>query len=421
MGIKNTQLNVCQPVKILFVEANLDGTVGGSHLLLLDLIKYLDIRRFTPSVVFFQDNSLLREFQKISEVIIFDKTNRLNIKKHLPRFMMELSYIKYICILFQKIFNFVAHQIPDFFKTLYFLKRQQIDIVHMNNAPYLADWVIACKILGIKCIAHLRGNWVADPINKYFVRHYDSIIAMSNWVTDFMRAQGVPTDNFIVIYDGIDMKMVSSEKITMLGGIETSELIGTQRTIGVVGNIIHWKGQHVLIEAMKLLKPSIPDLRCFIVGDTPSIDEDQKYFKMLKGKVEKYGLDENVIFTGFIRDIYAVVNCFDILVHTSTEPEPFGRVILEGMILEKPVIATAHGGPLEIIENGVSGFLVRPNNPDELAENIRHLLSNPELMNIVGKEAKKRVTELFDMEQTAKKIEALYQQLLDKSHQNTFE
>jgi len=402
-----------KPKKLLFIEANLDGTIGGSHLLLLDLIKFLDRKKFDPYVVFFQENTLIPEFKAICPVFVFNKMNRLNIRKRFPSMISRTRLLFGAMILFQKMFNIMVYFIPDLVKTIWFLWKNHIDLVHMNNAPYLPDWLIICKLLGIKCIAHLRGNWVAKPLSRRLVRHYDAVISMSNSVTNFMRGQGVETKNFVVIYDGIDIGAV--KEIRERNGEQSSKKKGSdqQVVLGVVGNIKPWKGQHVLIEAIGLLKPSFPSVKCLIVGDVSNLKEDQAYFERLNELVRQYGLEKNVVFTGFRKDVYDVVSGFEILVHTSVEPEPFGRVILEGMILRKPVIATAHGGPLEIIDDNINGYLVAPNSPERLAERIEYLIRNPDIREKIGEQAKKRVEESFDMKKNVKEIELLYRRLLN--------
>jgi len=102
------------------------------------------------------------------------------------------------------------------------------------------------------------------------------------------------------------------------------------------------------------------------------------------------------------------------LVHTSVFPDPLGRVILEGMIFRKPVIATNHGRPVETIEDGVSGFLVETGNPMALAEKISFLLGKKEIAIRIGENARKRVEEKFSIGNNVKKIEDVYTSLLER-------
>ena len=126
----------------------------------------------------------------------------------------------------------------------------------------------------------------------------------------------------------------------------------------------------------------------------------------------KYNLEKYVLFTGFRKDIYNIINSLDIIVHTSILPEPFGRVLLEGMILRKPVIATNQGGPLEIIEDGVSGLLVPPENPKLLSDKISFLVENKHISKTMGENARRRIEEKFSIERNVKEIEDVYLNLL---------
>ena len=405
--------NAVNPKHILFIEANTDGTIGGSHYCLLELIKGLNKSKFKPFVLFYQKNILIPEFERHCPVIILDKTRGLVIKRdfpHLYSLVNKLPYLPYFLILFQKTYNFFRYHLTDFLKIIYLLSKLKIDLVHINNAPALTDWLIACKILRKKCIAHLRGNWNPKFFQKKLVRYYDAVISISNSVTSHAKKKGIYINNFITIYDGIDINTVLKMKTINPNEIkkELGPPLNDSFLIGLIGNIKAWKGQHVAIEAIKILKKKYPKIKCLIVGNVSNLEDDKKYFNHLKELVNNNGLSKNIIFTGFRKDIPDIISALDILIHTSVAPEPFGRVILEGMIFSKPVIATAHGGPIEIIEDGISGFLVPPNDPNALAERIDYLLSNPKSAERMGKEAWKRVEKKFRIEINVDRIECLY-------------
>jgi len=101
----------------------------------------------------------------------------------------------------------------------------------------------------------------------------------------------------------------------------------------------------------------------------------------------------------------------DIYVHPSLLPEPFGLVVIEAMAAGKAVVATAHGGPCEIIEDGVSGYLIEPNNPQALAEKINLLLGQSELKHRIEKAGKRRVDEVFSVERYMEELEEVYETL----------
>ncbi|MCB0751737.1 MAG: glycosyltransferase family 4 protein, partial [Ignavibacteriae bacterium] len=131
----------------------------------------------------------------------------------------------------------------------------------------------------------------------------------------------------------------------------------------------------------------------------------------LLNKVKSENLEKHLTFTGDVTNVKDYMDKCTIIVHTSIEPEPFGMVIIEAMALEKPVIATNFGGPIEIIDNEIDGYLIPPSEPKILASHILKLVNNPELRKQIGTEARKKVIEKFDFRITAKKIENVYEDI----------
>jgi glycosyltransferase involved in cell wall biosynthesis len=154
-----------------------------------------------------------------------------------------------------------------------------------------------------------------------------------------------------------------------------------------IGQVYAPKGIHFLLEAIALVKDEFPDIRLYIVGDHV-IEEYRDYKKELVKIIEKHGMSENIIFTGWRPDALNIVSLMDILIHPSLS-EGFGRAVLEGMALGKPVIASSVGGLREIIKDGENGFLVEPGDPQMIAEKLRLLLLNKNLRDNFGKAARK--------------------------------
>jgi glycosyltransferase involved in cell wall biosynthesis len=134
--------------------------------------------------------------------------------------------------------------------------------------------------------------------------------------------------------------------------------------VGVFSRISPWKGQHVLLEALKRL----PHVQAIVVGGALFGETD--YLRELERRAREPALAGRVHFLGFREDVAALMQAVDVVAHTSTSPEPFGRVVVEGMLARRPVIATATGGVVEIVEHRVDGLLVMPGDPAALAEAI---------------------------------------------------
>jgi glycosyltransferase involved in cell wall biosynthesis len=297
---------------------------------------------------------------------------------------------------------------------VFIMIKYKIDIVHLNDAPKLTEWLIVSKLFGAKCVSHLRGDWAATSFESRMLKHYDRIISISHSVASSVRRQKINTDNFITIHDGIDVADVLNKRNDDTAVLKKEFNISDGTCLlGLIGNIMHWKGQHVAVEAMKILRDSKSDVKCLMVGAVSQLEEDRNYYEHLRNLVTDYDLCDTIIFTGFRSDVPDLISLVDIIIHTSVQPEPMGRVVLEGMLFSKPVIATAHGGPVEIIEDGTSGFLVPPADPQSLADKIRYLMAQRDIWQKVGAAARKRVEDIFTIESNVKAIENVYAVLFD--------
>lgn len=170
--------------------------------------------------------------------------------------------------------------------------------------------------------------------------------------------------------------------------------------VAIVGRLQRWKGQHLFIEAAAQVLRSGRSAHFLVVGDA-LFGIESGYPEELKALAKRLGLKNNVTFTGFISDVGHVLQDIDILVHASISPEPFGTVIVEGMSLGKAVVASAAGGPLEIIDDGSNGLLTPPDDAKALAHAIISLLDDPKQRERLGEAAQLTVQSRFTAQQMA--------------------
>jgi glycosyltransferase involved in cell wall biosynthesis len=142
--------------------------------------------------------------------------------------------------------------------------------------------------------------------------------------------------------------------------------------VGVFSRLAHWKGQHVLLEALARL----PGVGCIVVGD--ALFGEQAYATQLKGMVLELGLAGRVHFLGHRRDVPRLMKAVDVMVHPSIDPEPFGRTLVEAMLARVPVIATDAGAAPDILEGGKAGTLIPPDDAMALADAIAAVLARPQ-------------------------------------------
>ena len=181
--------------------------------------------------------------------------------------------------------------------------------------------------------------------------------------------------------------------------------IENQFLIGHFSRLSPWKGQHILIEA---LTHCPEDVTALLVGD--ALFGEQSYVQQLKDQVERLGLRSRVKFLGFRANIPQLMSACDLVVHSSTAPEPFGRVIVEAMLCGTPVVAAAAGGATELIENGETGWLCPPDQPQALAEIILNCRHSPQEQQAMAQQAKTYAHEKFDLAIINQQINALLSQ-----------
>jgi glycosyltransferase involved in cell wall biosynthesis len=165
-------------------------------------------------------------------------------------------------------------------------------------------------------------------------------------------------------------------------GIDRAPAIATvpgfPLTLGLLGRLVEWKGQNVAIEALALIRKSLPEARLLIGGD--AAQGTAAYPRHLRALVARHQLEDAVEFTGFEVDPYRFFTRCHIALHTSLLPEPFGQVIVEALAVGRPVVATQMGGPVEILGGRGCGRLVAPDDPGALASAIRALAADRALM-----------------------------------------
>lgn len=157
--------------------------------------------------------------------------------------------------------------------------------------------------------------------------------------------------------------------------------------IGIVGRLQHWKGMHVLIDALPLVQARHPGARVVIVGGVH--EPEPGYPAMLRQQVQRLGLEDAVTFAGFQSDVPRWMQAMDIVVHAS-DREPFGIVVIEAMALGKAVVAGATGGPAEVITEGVNGLLAPFGDAPALATALMRYLDDPALAERCGAAAAER-------------------------------
>jgi glycosyltransferase involved in cell wall biosynthesis len=279
-------------------------------------------------------------------------------------------------------------QAADFVRYVWQLRRRlkelDADIVHTNTLKAALYGGLAGRLARVPVVWHVRDRISDDYLPKTAVRlvHLASrvlpsaIIANSSaTLATLPRAvKGSVLFNPIV-HDVVPVYPRSPE-------------VEGRLRVGIVGRLSPWKGQHVFLKAFAETFAD-RDGEAWIIGS--ALFGEDAYEKTLHDLVDELGIADRVVWRGFRPDVAAELAQLDILVHASTTPEPFGQVIVEGMAAGLPVIATAAGGPLEIINPGTDGVLVPPGSVKVLSEALSCLADKPLLRQQLGNAARASV------------------------------
>jgi len=396
------------PQRVLYCESNVDGTIGGSHYCMLNLVERLDRSRYEPVTLFYQRHALIPRFQAVSETVVrpphapwrggASPAGPLQRLLAVPLAMVRRG------VNFLKLLALVREEVR-------WLRERGIALIHLNNSVTRHhDWMLAALASGVPCITHERGlNNRYTPLDRFLARRLALIIPMSKWIQDHMVERGVAPDNIRVLYDGLEPDRLKvtrdAEEMRREWGVAPD-----QPVIGIVGNVRVWKGQEVVVRALVEIVKQRPDVVAFIVG--ASTADDRPYVDRLNEIIQEAGIEANVRFTGYQDRVPDFVNMMSVVIHASIDPEPFGMVVLEAMAMRKPVVGSAAGGVVEMVVEGVTGYTFPPGDSSVLASRVMELLNDPTKAATMGEAGHRRVIEDFRLDQYAEAIEACYDAIL---------
>lgn len=284
---------------------------------------------------------------------------------------------------------------------------QHYDLVYANTQKALIVGAINSFIARRPLVYHLHDILSAQHFSVINLRvaitlanQFSSVvIANSQASKSAFIAAGGNADLVTVIHNGFDLRdyQVSTEEIDRY---RQSLALQGKFVVGHFSRLSPWKGQHILIEALK----DCPDnVVAILVGD--ALFGEQDYADQLHRQVKNLGLEDRVKFLGFRSDIPQLMAACDLIAHTSTAPEPFGRVIVEGMLCGVPVVAAAAGGAAEIIESSKTGWLSPPGDVQALVTTIRCCHDDPATARVIAQAGYKNARERFSLETTLAQID----------------
>lgn len=287
------------------------------------------------------------------------------------------------------------------------LRRLQPDLVHTNSLKAGVYGAIAARMARVPVVWHVRDRIAEDYLPRPATtlirlmtrRLTAAVITNSHATMSTLHPRIRPAVIYSVIPEALIAPQVRPPR-------EPGPL-----TIGMIGRIAPWKGQDLFLRAFAEAFADT-DTRCVLVG--AALFGEDGFEHHLRDLVRELGLSARVDFRGFRHDLWPELASMDILVHASTIPEPFGQVIIEGMAARVPVIATAAGGPAEIIDHDVNGLLYPIRDQAALANAMRGLAGDADWRARLVREAAAAVT-TYHPDNVAASLQGLYRTILSRS------
>ena len=288
-------------------------------------------------------------------------------------------------------------------------------VIHTNGLKMhlLGAWA---RPRGSAVLWHLHDYAGRRPFTARLLRHYagrcSAVVANSRSVADDVRQVCGDAVAVHPVWNAIDLQRFSPEgprlDLDALSGLSASD--GAVR-VGLVATFARWKGHETFLTALSML-PSSLSVRGYIVGGPVyETTGSQRSIAELRELVHSHGLDGRIGFTGFVQDSSTAMRALDIVVHASTDPEPFGLVIAEAMACGRPVIVSRAGGAAELIESGVNALGFTPGDASALARCIEDLARNPALRQRLGVSGRSTAEQRFHRRRMASEMTPIYQSL----------
>jgi glycosyltransferase involved in cell wall biosynthesis len=377
-------------MKILFLDQS--GNLGGAELCLVDIAKPC---RENCLIALFSDGP----FKRLLE------------REHIPAQVLGTSAIQVRkeSSLIQG-FNSLGQLIPLVLKVAQLSRKY--DLIYANTQKALVVGAMSSLLSRCQMVYHLHDILSLEHFSSTNLRiavllanRFASLVIANSKATQsaFVAAGGNPA-RVSVVYNGFEStSYVNCRK----DRASLREQLGVESNfvVGHFSRLSPWKGQHVLVDAL-LRCPE--DVVAVFVGD--ALFGEQDYAAQLHQQIDALGLSYRVKFLGFRSDIPELMAACDLVAHTSIAPEPFGRVIVEAMLCQCPVVAAAAGGAVELVDRGQTGWLCPPGDSKTLAEIITTCRNQPEQAVAIAQRAYDFALQKFDNS----KINQQIQQLLER-------
>jgi glycosyltransferase involved in cell wall biosynthesis len=297
-----------------------------------------------------------------------------------------------------------------------YVRKHRISILHSTDRPRDAvSCAVLAKLTGAKSVIHVHvkcGDWIGRSV-RWAMGQVDALVGVSQFVAQALVENGYAAHKTHAVLNAIDP--AAWDYRLDLGPVRRA--LGAPSDAPVVAcaaRLFRGKGQDDMIRTLPLIRREFPAVQLLIIGedDRQAMGTGTSFTAELKSLARDLGVLDRVIFTGYRRDMPAVLAASDVFALPSFE-EPFGLVFLEAMAMKKPIVALNNGGTPEAVGHGMDGLLSAPGDLAALTESLLTLLRDPALRARMGDHGRRQVETRFTPERMARDTEQVYAALID--------
>lgn len=399
--------DAARPVRVLFVEQAV--AFGGAFVVIAELIRRLRRDRVQTVMVTAMDAGFVEERLGAAAPTravrhTFDYVRMTRLTRRLSGLGLPRRLAGYLVTGLAAVAN-----LGYSFRLMYIVRRERPDVIHVNNGTEHIEsnwWMFLVRAR--RCVVHAHGAGTSSRLQRMFLNRVARVIAISDAVREGLEYGGVDPERIVVVPNPValpdrgDADPAGAKARTRKQyGIPDDAVV-----FGIFGRFVRWKGHREFLLAAAEVIRSVPNAYAMVVGGAADMASGRP--AELRGMARELGIENRVVFTGYVSDVTSHYHAVDVVVHCSIEPEPFGLVLIEAMACGVPVIAANRGAPLEIITHGVDGLLVDPECTDLLGLTIRDLLGNTERRRELADRARTMVLRRYDADRYARRLEAIY-------------
>lgn len=279
-----------------------------------------------------------------------------------------------------------------------------INIIYSNSIKSHVYGALAKLFCRRTTIWHVRDNIKKGLMHTALISLADKIVCISAFTYQQLNGAGKKKE---LVYGGIDCKDWNPAIVPLQNiRVELALSPGT-RLVANISQITPWKNHIDFIDAARIIIEKFNNVHFLIIGDILN-PVDLKYKIQIQGYIRQLNLNSHFSFLNYRTDVKELLKQIDVLIHTAIE-EPFGRVLIEAMAMEIPVVAFNSGGPKEIVEDNETGYLVETHDFREIAEETIHLLQNDELRKSFGRAGRQKVIMNFSIERYTREMERIFE------------